>query len=364
MLKVGIIGCGKIADQHATELQHVMNCKLTGVCDREELLAEQMAERYKIKFYCTDAREMLEKEKPDVVHITTPPQSHFELGMLCLNSGCHILMEKPFTIDTEQAETLIRYATEQNLKITVCHNAQFSHAAIRSRELIKNNFLGGNPVHMESVWCYPFTDPGYAKTILGDKNHWIRALPGRYLHDIMPHGIARLAEYIQCDDPTVIVHGRVSPLLKSIGENDIIDELRVIIHDGANLTAYFTFSSQMAPPIKQFRIHGPKKSLLIDHEHQTVVEICKNYKHYMNHFIAPLAEAKSYAANSIRNLNNFIRRKHFFEYGRRYLIERFYLSITEGTPLPISYKEIIMTVKIMDNIFSQIYKINLEDIVK
>lgn len=355
MLKIGIIGCGRIADQHASELLQVKGCKLTGCCDKEELLASQMADRYNVDAVFTDTHEMLRNAKPDVVHITTPPQSHYELGMLCLNSGCHVLMEKPFAIDTAQTEALIRRATECNLKITVCHNAQFSHAAIRMRELIAGNILGGDPVHMESIWCYPFTDPRYAKAILGDKNHWIRALPGRYLHDILPHGIARIAEYMKTDNPKIIAQGSVSPLLQSIGENDIIDELRVIIHDNANMTAYYTFSSQMTPPIKQFRIHGPKKSLLMDHEHQTVVEISKNYKLYLNHFAAPLTDAKAYAMNSFRNITNFIRRKHYFEYGRRYLIEQFYTSIKEETPPPISYREIVLIAKIMDEVFKQVY---------
>jgi predicted dehydrogenase len=355
MLKTGIIGCGRIADQHASELLQVTGCKIAAFCDREVLLAEQMADRYQVDGCFTDARELLEKAKPDVVHITTPPQSHFELGMLCLDAGCHVLMEKPFAINASQTEALIRRATERNVKITVCHNAQFSHAAIRMRELIANGFLGGNPVHMDSVWCYPFTDPGYAKAILGDANHWIRKLPGRYLHDILPHGIARIAEYMQCDNPTVIAHGSVSPMLQSMGENDIIDELRVIIHDKANMSAYYTFSSQITPPIKQFKIHGPKKSLILDHEHQTVIEISKNYKLYLNHILSPLDDAKKYAANSLGNFKRFIGRKHHFEYGRRYLIEQFYRSIAEGTPLPVSYREIILTTRILDNIFQQIY---------
>lgn len=358
MLKIGIIGCGRIADQHAVEIQQVKECKITGFCDREILLAEQMAERYGADVYCTDAGELLEKSRPDVVHINTPPQSHYELGMLCLEAGCHILMEKPFTVNAAEAEALIQKANEKKLKITVCHNAQFSHAAIRMRELIDNDFLGGTPVHMESIWCFPFTDKVYAKAILGDSSHWVRKLPGRYLHDILPHGIARIAEFMQCDNPTVIAHGRVSPLLQSINENDIIDELRVIIHDNNNQTAYYTFSSQMTPPIKQFRVYGPKNSLVLDHEHQTIVKTSKNYKLYLNHFIGPLAEAKEYASNSIKNVSGFLRRKHYYEYGRRDLIEQFYRSINEGTPEPVSQREILLTVKIMDEIFKQIYSTN------
>ena len=61
----------------------------------------------------------------------------------------------------------------------------------------------------------------------------------------------------------MIAHGFTSPLLKSIGETEIIDELRVIIHDGET-TAYFTFSSQMRPMLHQLRLYGPKNGLIMD----------------------------------------------------------------------------------------------------
>jgi predicted dehydrogenase len=221
------------------------------------------------------------------------------------------------------------------------------------RELIKEGYLGGDPVHMESIWCYPFTDPGYAKAILGDNNHWIRSLPGKYLHDILGHGISRIAEFLKTDSPRVFAHGHISPLLKSIGE-DIIDELRVIIYDNQNTSAYYSFSSQITPPIKQFRIYGPKKSLIIDNEHQTVIKVSKNYTYYLNHFISPLSDAHQYLRNAKRNIIKFLKNDFYYESGRKYLIESFYRAISHNEPLPISYREILLTVKIMDEIFTQL----------
>ena len=355
MIRVGIIGCGRIADAHAVEIKKIRDCEIVGVCDKEILMAKQLAERFHAQRYFSDLHEFFAVARPDVVHITTPPQSHFELGKLCLEAGCNVFVEKPFTINTAEAEKLIKMATDKNLRLTVGHNAQFSHAARRMRELIKGGYLGGAPVHMESIWCYPFTDAGYAKAILGDSNHWIRSLPGKYLHDILSHGISRIAEFLESSNPKVIAHGFVSPLLRSIGENDIIDELRVIINDGDRRTAYFTFSSQIAPPIKQFRIYGPKNSLIIDHEHQTVIKVSKNYTYYLNHFISPLVDARQYLGNSVTNIKKFIKKDFYFESGRRYLIESFYRSISQGDPLPISYREILLTSRIMDDIFEQIY---------
>jgi len=122
MLKVGIIGCGKIADQHAASIKRINGCEIVGACDSELLMARQLCERLGVGNYYDDAQELLEKTNPDVVHITTPPQSHFSLGSLCLEAGCNVYIEKPFTLNTQDAENLIISATEKNLKLTAGHN--------------------------------------------------------------------------------------------------------------------------------------------------------------------------------------------------------------------------------------------------
>ena len=99
------------------------------------------------------------------------------------------------------------------------------------RALVESGYLGGPPVHMESYYGYDLGDPSYARALLGDKQHWVRRLPGKLLHNIISHGIARIAEFLTSDDPQVIAHGFASPLLKGIGETEIVDELRVMISE-------------------------------------------------------------------------------------------------------------------------------------
>ena len=104
MLKIGIVGCGKIADSHASQIQRIKGTEIVAVCDREPLMAQQLCERFAIKQQFNDLVELLENAKPDVVHITTPPQHHFEAAKLCLEAGCHIYVEKPFTVDEQEAQ--------------------------------------------------------------------------------------------------------------------------------------------------------------------------------------------------------------------------------------------------------------------
>src|SRR5436309_9767793 len=98
MLRVAIVGCGKIADDHASQIQRIKGCEIVGVCDREPLMARQLAERFPVRRCYRVVDELLHDARPDVVHITTPPQSHYDLARRCLESGSHVYVEKPFTV--------------------------------------------------------------------------------------------------------------------------------------------------------------------------------------------------------------------------------------------------------------------------
>ena len=355
MLKVAIVGCGRIADAHASQIQRIKECEIVGVCDREPLMARQLYERFPVKRYFSDLAELLHHARPDVVHVTTPPESHFDIAKLCLEGGCHVYVEKPFTVDEGEAQRLIALANEKKLKITAGHDDQFRHAARRMRTLIQSGFLGGPPVHMESYYCYELGQSGYSGRLLGDKRHWVRKLPGKLLQNIISHGIARIAEFLTNESPEVIAYGFISPFLKGMGETEIIDELRVIICEEERTTAYFTFSSQMRPSLHQFRIYGAKNGLILDQNHETLIKLRgTRFKSYLEYFIPPVIFAKQQLGNMIGNVMTFRARDFHMKSGMKYLIESFYRSILQDTPVPIPYREIILTARIMDAIFVQL----------
>jgi predicted dehydrogenase len=355
MLKVAIVGCGKIADAHASQILRVGGCEIVGVCDREPLMAKQLYDRFPVKRYFADLGDLLSDARPDVVHITTPAESHLDIARFCLEHGCHVYVEKPFTLYAGQAQELVDLAEEKGLKLTVGHSDQFSHVARRMRALVESGYLGGPAVHMESYYGYDLGDPSYARALLGDKRHWVRRLPGKLLQNIISHGIARIAEFLTSDAPLVIAHGFVSPLLKGINESEIVDELRIIICEEERTTAYFTFSSQMRPSIHEFRIYGPKNGLLLDQDHEILIRLRgEKFKSYADKFIPPVSFAKQHLGNLVENVRLFLARDFHMDSGMKYLIESFYRSIRQGAPVPISYREILLTSRIMDAIFGQL----------
>lgn len=355
MLRVAIVGCGKIADAHAAQILRVRDCEIVAVCDREPLMAKQLCDRFPVKQHFTELIDLLRSAQPDVVHITTPPERHFEIAQLCIDHGADIYVEKPFTVYAHEAQKLIDLAEKKGRKVTAGHNYQFSPAARRMKELVESGYLGDSAIHIESYFGYNLGDPSYALALLGDKQHWVRRLPGKLLQNIISHGVARIAQFLTTDAPLTIAYGFISPTLKSIGETEIIDELRVIISDEQRTTAYFTFSSQMKPSIHELRVYGSKNGLIIDDDHDVLLKLRGDkYKSFADKFVPPVQFAKQYVGNLIANMKLFLANDFHLDAGMKHLIEAFYRSVRENAPVPIPYREILLTARIMDEIFEQL----------
>jgi predicted dehydrogenase len=355
MLKIAIIGCGKVADQHVEAIHRIPGCEIVALCDREALMAKQLGQRFGIAKCFSDVKEMLETVSPDIVHITTPPRSHFSLAKQCLESGSHVYLEKPFTVTASETESLIELAQHRGLNITVGHNYLFTLEMLEMRRLVKAGFLGGKPFHLESYWSYDLGDLRYASAFLGNRNHWVRQLPGQLFHNIISHGIAKLAEFLDDELTEIVAKAHQSEQLSSLGAREVLDELRVMIRDKSGTTASFCFSTQIKG-LNQLRVYGPSGSVTADIITGSLVRNkSRSYKSYLTYFVPPLKNAREYFKNARINMANFLTRQLYQDFGMKELIERFYNSIQKRNPLPIPYREIILTARIMDEIFAQIY---------
>jgi len=321
-------------------------------------MARQLAERFGAERYFVDLDDLLRGAMPDVVHITTPPQSHLEIARHCLERGCHVYVEKPIAINVRETESLIEAAEEAGRRLTVGHDGQFSPAARRLRELVGRGYLGDSVVHMESYYGYDLSGDAYARAFLGDSSHWVRRLPGGLLQNVISHGIARIAEFLHGENPYVFARAFTSRALADKGAKDVLDELRVVIVDEADTTAYFTFSSQMRPVLNQFRVFGSRNALVLDETQQTLVKLRGTaFKSYVERFVPPMIFARQYIANAARNVRLFLRNEFHMDAGKKDLIEAFYRSIVEKTVVPIPYKEIVLTTRVMDAILEQVGRV-------
>ncbi len=355
--RVAIIGCGMIADQHADQLRYLPDCELVAVCDTDALMARQLADRFRVPNVFTDAADMLRAGGVDAVHVTTPAQSHFPLGRLCLEAGCHVYIEKPFTVDAAEADELVTLAQRAGRRITVGHNLQFSPEALRLRQFVKEGFLGGPPLHVESIQCYSHDDPTYGKAVLGDPKHWVRRLPGSLLQNLISHGVSKIAEHLEGESPTLVSVSFSSPYLIQHNHGDIVDEVRAILRDERGTTAFFLFTTQFGAASQELRLFGRTGNLTLDNTYRTVLRIQpSHHKSYLRYFLAPLGHAREQARNTTANVRQFLRKEFQMDFGMRKLMELFYHAIREGGPDPIPMAEIRRTARIMDAIFQQMPK--------
>jgi predicted dehydrogenase len=354
MLKIAIVGCGKVADQHVAAIHRIPEREIVSVCDSEPLMAKQLGQRFGIARCFSDLKEMLEAVSPDIVHITTPPQSHYSLARQCLESGSHVYLEKPFTVTASETESLIQLAQRRALKITVGHNYLFTLEMLEMRRLVEKGFLGGRPIHLESYWSYDLGDLRYASAFLGNRNHWVRQLPGQLFHNIISHGIGKLAEFLDDELTEIVATAHQSEQLCSLGAQEVLDELRVMVRDKIGTTAFFCFSTQIRG-LNQLRVYGPNGSVTADIITGSLVRNkSQSYKSYLTYFVPPLKSAREHLRNARVNIANFLRRRLYQDFGMKELIERFYNSVRLRGEPPIPYREIILTARIMDEIFAQI----------
>ena len=177
-LKVCIIGAGQIAEAHIEEIQKISDCQIVALCDLRKTPAAALAEKYQINSTYTSIDEMLEKESPDVVHITTPAGSHFFLAQKALKANSHVYIEKPLTLTASETRTLITLAKKQNL--IVCPGTQklYSYESIEAFKQLKNEHSFGRMIHMDAVFGYNLQGP-FGKLVISNPEHWIAKLPGQ-----------------------------------------------------------------------------------------------------------------------------------------------------------------------------------------
>ncbi|PEA52475.1 dehydrogenase [Bacillus pseudomycoides] len=141
-IKVAVIGCGSIAKhRHLPEYQFNENVELVAVCDRNEERVSHVAKEYGAKAY-TKYEELLASGTVDAVSVCTPNYLHAPISIAALNSGVHVLCEKPMATSKEEAKAMIEAAKTNGKKLMIGHNQRFVASHQKARELIQNGEIG------------------------------------------------------------------------------------------------------------------------------------------------------------------------------------------------------------------------------
>lgn len=351
-LIAAIVGCGKIADAHAEAIGKLHGVQLAAVCDSEPLMAEQLAVRFGVKSWYSDLGQMLATERPDVLHITTPPQSHVALTRQAVASGAHVFLEKPVALRHCEVQEIVETVRTAGKKLAVNYWPQFESQAFDLRQFIATGALG-EPVHVESYIGYNLRGE-FGNAIKRDSSHWVRRMPGQLFQNVLDHVVNRVVPFIDIQDPAVnafAYRGRSSE-----GEKlDILDELRVLIR-GRRTSAYVTFSADARPVGNTLRLYGTKNTAHVDYNARTVVlENSQPFPSAVGRLLPAFQISRSYFKQGMKNVRRFRQaRFHFFD-GLNTLLTEFYRSVETGSESPTSDREILQVSSILQQIFDQVY---------
>jgi predicted dehydrogenase len=141
-IKWGILGTGAIANAFVKGLQHAPDAELLAVGSRAQETADAFASAYDIPRRYSSYRRLAEDPDVDVIYISTPHTLHCENTLLCLRSGKHVLCEKPFAINAQQAEFMVQCAREQNLFLMEAMWTRFIPAVCEIRRLLQDKHIG------------------------------------------------------------------------------------------------------------------------------------------------------------------------------------------------------------------------------
>jgi UDP-N-acetyl-2-amino-2-deoxyglucuronate dehydrogenase len=143
-LGFALIGCGRISPNHlAAAIKNKLEIK--ALCDIIPSNIDDKCKMFKlndcVKRY-EDYREMLDKEKPELVAIATESGKHAKIALDCIDAGCNLIIEKPIALSLKEADEIIGKAKEKGVNVCACHQNRFNKSVQKIREAIDKGRFG------------------------------------------------------------------------------------------------------------------------------------------------------------------------------------------------------------------------------
>jgi predicted dehydrogenase len=135
-MKIGLIGCGRIARAHMMIYQYIKNARVLAVSDVDLDKARIFANNYGIEKVFTNYVDLLEIKDLDFIDVCTPTSTHASIVCDAAKSGHNILLEKPMALSTSECERMIHEVERSKISLCICHNQIFFPAILRAKYLI------------------------------------------------------------------------------------------------------------------------------------------------------------------------------------------------------------------------------------
>lgn len=324
MLKIGVIGCGKMGLHHIRAIQIQPSVQIVGVADPLFNSGSYSGVLQDNTPVFHDATTLLVETHPDVVHITTPPGTHAALAKLALQQNAHVYVEKPFVLNEAEAHELVELAEERKLKLCPGHQVLYQTPARDARQSLQNI---GQVVHIESYFSF--------RTVRRN------ITPVDQLIDILPHPVYVLLDFLRASQHQERDASLVGIDVRPSGE------VRALLQAG-DVSAVLIVTLQGRPIESYLRIVGTNGSILADFVRGTVVKLLGPGASVFSVLMNPYSEAWQVFSRSTASFAKLVFQRRKSYPGLAELIHAFYSSIQTGGQAPFNAGSIIDTVRVCE----------------
>jgi predicted dehydrogenase/nucleoside-diphosphate-sugar epimerase len=329
-LRVGIIGAGQMARQHARAIRRLGDVTVNGVVDLDPAALEEMRGILPGVIGFASVEDLLRSQTVDVVHVCTPPQTHESLAEQALEAGCHVYVEKPFVETHAAAIRLAKIADRKGLKICAGHQLLYEPPTRRALELLP---ALGKVTHVESY--FSFRAMKHSPTGRAPLRDDLQLL------DILPHPVYLLLDFLER-----AAEGTTRLASVEIGPGGTVHAL---VRRGS-LTGSLVVTLEGRPVESFLRLVGTNGSVHADYVRSTIQRNLGPGASGIDKLVSPYRLAWQLLTGTTSAMGKrFLKRQRSYP-GLAEIFGAFYDSIRENRASPVSRANLIETVAICEQI--------------
>jgi predicted dehydrogenase len=242
-VRIGVLGCGYWGPNHIRNLSSLKQAgaEMTVAADRDPARRRHIADLYPWVGLVEEAEAVIEDPAIDAVVIATPVSTHFPLARKALLAGKHVLVEKPFVTEVEQADELVTLAAARQRVLMVGHTFEYTAAVNRVRDLVAAGEVG---------------DVLYVRSLRVNLGLFQKDI--NVLWDLAPHDVSILAYVLQKSPVAVSAVGSAHV---TQGVEDVVN---MTLEFGPTLMANVIVSWLDPRKVREMTIVGNRKMLVYD----------------------------------------------------------------------------------------------------
>jgi scyllo-inositol 2-dehydrogenase (NADP+) len=255
-IKLGFIGLGRMGITHLSILNSNPDVNITSASDPSKVINILFKKYFDNISLYSDHKELINKEKPDAIVVSTPPNLHYEIVSEAVENKIHVFVEKPFTLSYKESSELSGLAEERGIINQVGYVNRFNDMFLKTKELIENKVIGNVTGFKSEMFSYTISKEDAAEGWRGSEESG-----GGCLNEMASHAVD-LVNYI-IGVPDMVSESVLSKIL-SKNVDDVVSST-FVYNNGVKGTLYVNWCDPAyRKPTNKLEISGTDGQLFVD----------------------------------------------------------------------------------------------------